>query len=60
MIVNDDKAIAGFVFSLKKYIANGTVTPPPPIPPTVANTVKIINANDPAISNGSIGKSGLC
>lgn len=59
-IANDDKAIADFVSSLKKYIATGVVTPPPPIPPTVENNLKNKKTRQPAPSIGSIGNTGLC
>ena len=58
-IANDDKAIAAFVSTLKKYIATGVVTPPPPIPPVVENNLKIAKTTQPAASMGSIGNTGL-
>jgi hypothetical protein len=53
-------AIAGFIEKLKNTITKGIATPPPPIPPTLLRSMTNAKTNEPTISRGSIGNSGLC
>jgi len=59
MIAKLDIATAGFIDKLKKVIASGIATPPPPIPPTLASIMKDANTNVPIHSFGSSGHNGL-
>lgn len=45
-------AIAGFVDKLKKYIASGIATPPPPIPATLLRHIMSENTKVPTHSLG--------
>ena len=40
-------------------MAIGAVTPPPPIPPTVANSLKNAKTTQPTASMAYIGNTGL-
>jgi len=60
MIEKLDIATAGFMERLKKVIASGMATPPPPIPPTLASIIKDAKTNVPTHSLGSRGHNGLC
>lgn len=53
-------AIAGFIERLKKYIAKGMATPPPPIPATLLRHIISENTNVPTHSLGFNGKAALC
>ena len=53
-------ATAGFIDKLKKVIASGIATPPPPIPATFAIHIKDANTNVPIHSLVSNGHNGLC
>jgi len=54
-----EMAIAGFVDKLKKYMASGIATPPPPIPATLLKHMIKENTKVPIHSFGSNGQSGL-
>lgn len=54
-----EMAIAGFVDRLKKYIASGMATPPPPIPATLLRHIIRENTNVPTHSLGYMGNRGL-
>ena len=47
-----EMAIAGLVLRLKKYIASGMATPPPPIPATLLRHMIKENTNVPIHSFG--------
>lgn len=59
MMANDEIAIAGLVDRLKKYIARGIATPPPPIPATLLSIIMKEKTNVPNHSLGSSGQRGL-
>jgi len=59
MIENEDTAMAGFSEKLKKVMARGIATPPPPIPATLLRHMMTEKTNVPTISLVSSGKSGL-
>ena len=54
-----DIAIAGLVLKLKKYMASGMATPPPPIPATLLRHMINENTKVPTHSFGFMGNSGL-
>ena len=60
MIEKLEMAIAGFIERLKKYIARGMATPPPPIPATLLRHIMRENTTVPTHSLGFKGKAGLC
>ena len=59
MIEKLEMAMAGLVDKLKKYMANGIATPPPPIPATLLKHMINENTKVPIHSFGSKGQSGL-
>lgn len=59
MIAKDEMAIAGFVERLKKYMARGIATPPPPIPATLLRHMINENTKVPTHSFGVNGQRGL-
>jgi len=59
MIEKLDIAIAGLVDKLKKYIANGIATPPPPIPATLLRHMINEKTKVPTHSFGFSGHRGL-
>lgn len=52
-------AIAGLVDRLKKYMARGMATPPPPIPATLLSIMIKENTKVPSHSFGVSGQRGL-
>ena len=56
----EEIATAGFILKLKKVIARGMATPPPPIPPTFASNMNDANTKVPTHSFGSSGNKSLC
>jgi len=60
MIEKLEIATAGFILRLKKVIARGIATPPPPIPPTFASNMKAAKTKVPTHSLGSNGNKSLC
>lgn len=55
-----EMAIAGFMDRLKKYMARGIATPPPPIPATLLRHMIRENTIVPTHSFGARGNAGLC
>jgi len=55
-----EMATAGFILRLKKVIARGIATPPPPIPPTFASNMNAAKTKVPTHSFGSNGNKSLC
>ena len=60
MMAKEEIAMAGFVDRLKKYMARGMATPPPPIPATLLSSMMSENTNVPIHSLPVSGHSGLC
>ena len=59
MIEKLEMAIAGFMDRLKKYIARGIATPPPPIPATLLRHMIREKTKVPTHSFGARGNAGL-
>jgi hypothetical protein len=59
IMAKDEMAIAGFVDKLKKYMARGIATPPPPIPATLLSIIMREKTNVPNHSLGVGGQRGL-
>ena len=59
-MVKPDIAIACFVENLNKAIVIGMISPPPPMPPTLASASRIGSTMIPTNSLKYIGKMVLC